>query len=139
MALQGILSGAGAQPAQGNVSFRQKAAEFQSLLQAIRSGDLPGAQSALAAVMPTDASKNPSISATNPTISVQTDLKALAVATQSGNAVTAQQAFANIQKDIQTYKSNQQQALAQAQNSFSSPAVDQLMNSVASAFLNLSA
>jgi len=93
--------------AQNNASAAQT--DFQNLGQALQSGNISAAQTAFAALQETyqgqsPASSSSSSSSQSPSTSnpITTDLNALASALSSGNLSTAQSAYTQLQKDMQT-------------------------------------
>ena len=90
------ISSAGASSAyqsSGTNNLQQRRQEFQALGQALQSGDLQGAQKALAALTP---NASPSTQSTSSTQSSSNNFSQLVQALQSGDLAGAQQAFAAI-------------------------------------------
>lgn len=88
----------------GVPNFQQLKSDFQSLSSALQSGDMTGAQQALAALQKDapglfESSSNQSSPSANP---IESALASVASAVQSGNLSDAQQAFATLQQSLQT-------------------------------------
>lgn len=83
--------------------FAQFIQDFNAVGSALQSGDVSGAQSALA-TFSQDLPANSTTSSTHPfgkNSQADTDYQNLTTALQSGNLSAAQQAFASLQKDLQ--------------------------------------
>jgi outer membrane protein assembly factor BamD (BamD/ComL family) len=99
MSVSAISSSGGFSPVDWQTKAQQIKADFQSLAQALQSGDLKGAQQAFATLQKDSPAKSStattsSTSSTNPNDLMNT----LSQALQSGNLSAAQQAFAQLQQ-----------------------------------------
>ncbi len=85
--------------------WSQRIQDFQALQSALQSGNLSGAQQALAAFQQDQPKSSQAVSnssASSQTSPVAKDLQALQSALQSGNLSGAQQAFASFKQDVQS-------------------------------------
>jgi hypothetical protein len=88
----------------GQNSSSQNQSNFQSLANALQSGNLSAAQSAFTSLEQTFQNQNSQQPGqSNP---VSNDIQSLSSALNSGNLTSAQQAFAQLQKDMQTQQAS---------------------------------
>jgi hypothetical protein len=83
-------------------SSQSRSNNFQSLANALQSGNLSGAQSAFSALEQSYQSQNGQSSTSNQNSTINNDFQNLSSALNSGNLSSAQQAFAQLQKDMQS-------------------------------------
>ena len=109
MAISGVSSTINAYQSNVQSTYKQRQQDVQNLASALQSGDLPGAQTAFAALQklrPGGQTRNgqQGNSSTSP---ISRDFSALGNALQSGDIAGAQSAFATLQKDVQSLQHGQ--------------------------------
>lgn len=111
-------------PSAMKAQFKQRRQDFQSLQDALQSGDLSAAQSAFAALQKDAPAGKADKSKDNSPMSK--DFQALQTALQSGNISDAQKAFATLQQDMKTARAAHHHHHHQASDSTQTPAATDL-------------
>ena len=106
MSISGVLSSYSAyQPSSTQSNLKQVRQDFQDLAGALQSGDMPGAQTAYAAlqqlIQGMQSASQPQGNGNGTQHQFNTDLAAVGKALQSGDVSAAQDAFKKLQQDMQ--------------------------------------
>jgi outer membrane protein assembly factor BamD (BamD/ComL family) len=101
MNISAISSTSSTSSTQTQSIFQKRAQDLKDLQDALKTGDLSGAQTAFAALQK-DLPSNPAAVQKNQNSPGAKDFQALQTALQSGDLSGAQQAFANLKQDVQS-------------------------------------
>lgn len=141
MSIDSVAGGSTAQSLYKN-QFQQERQLFGQLAQALKSGDLTGAQKAYASLQQLRQQQGQTGPQTAEQALLQKDLTAVGQALQSGDLAGAQKAFAQLKQDIQAARAERQNGSGSSQVSATqsnTTAIDSDGDTDGSSTLNVSA